>query len=256
MPRLIHQFDNGLKIFDDHLTRFQRDRYQQQNIHEPEEEKIFVEIIHSLPETACFVNIGAAVGYYAILAKKLTPGLTVHAVEPLAQHRKFFRENIKLNKFNLRDFTLHHEAIACRKGMDYFLEQDYGSVLLNESAVTKTFLQTILEKFTPKQSDGAKKKSLVHTITLNDLIKRVGRPVDLLMMDVQGLEADILHSGTDVLQARKIKTLLIGTHGHAVHQSCLFILQQHGFSISYEQPDPVGQPDGMIHAVLNNANNG
>lgn len=49
MVRLIHQFDNGLKIFDDHLTSFQRDRYQQQNIHEPKEEKIFVEIIHGLP---------------------------------------------------------------------------------------------------------------------------------------------------------------------------------------------------------------
>jgi FkbM family methyltransferase len=253
MPRLIHQFDNGLKIFDDHLTRFQRDRYQQQNLHEPEEEKIFVEIIHNLPETACFVNMGAAVGYYAMLAKKMAPGLTVHVVEPLAQHRKFFRENIKLNRFSLRDFTLHHEAIACRKGVDYFLEQDYGSVLLNESAVTKTFLQTIFEKFTPKRLATTTKKSLVHTITLNDLIKRLGRPVDLLMMDVQGFEADILHSSLDVLQAGKIKTFLIGTHGPAVRQACLFILQQHGFSISYEQPDPVGQPDGMIHATLNNA---
>lgn len=90
MKRQIHMFDNEVRVFDDQLTPGQRDRYQIRNVHESEEEDIFVELIRAIPADGCFVNIGSAIGYYPLLAKKLAPHLTIHAVEPPERHRVFF----------------------------------------------------------------------------------------------------------------------------------------------------------------------
>ena len=93
MPRQVHVFDNGVKIYDDHLIPPKRARYRQRNVHEADEEDIFVTLIRALPADGCFVNVGAAIGYYAVLARRLAPGLTIYLVEPLWRHRKFLAED-------------------------------------------------------------------------------------------------------------------------------------------------------------------
>ena len=83
MSRKIHKFDNNVRVYDDHLMPVQRQRYMIRNVHEADEEDLFIKIISSIPENGYFVNIGTAIGYYAILAKKLSPRLNIQAVEPL-----------------------------------------------------------------------------------------------------------------------------------------------------------------------------
>jgi FkbM family methyltransferase len=112
MPRKIHVFDNGVSVYDDHLIPAQRQRYQKRNVHEAREEDIFAELIRQLPVDGCYLNIGCAIGYYQLLAKRLAPALTIHAVEPLAQHRAFVAENIRLNGFDPTAFTIHEQAVG------------------------------------------------------------------------------------------------------------------------------------------------
>ena len=95
MERAVHTFDNGVRVYDDHLLDEQRERYRKHNVHESEEENIFVNLIQRIPANGCFLDVGAAIGYYLILARKLAPGITIHAVEPLARHRAFMRENMR-----------------------------------------------------------------------------------------------------------------------------------------------------------------
>ena len=76
----------------------------------------------------------------------------------------------------------------------------------------------------------------------------VGRPADLLQMDVQGLEAEVLRSGLHCLQAGRVKTFLVGTHGRERHRECVETLTEHGYSIEFEEPQPTNQPDGIIVA--------
>jgi len=52
------------------------------------------------------------------------------AREPLAQHRAFFAENIRLNGLDPTTFTIHEQAVGATDGKARFLEQGYGSVLL------------------------------------------------------------------------------------------------------------------------------
>jgi hypothetical protein len=81
-------------------------------------------------------------------------------------------------------------------------------------------------------------------------MRTIGTPVDLLLMDVQGLEADILKGGEHSLQTGMINTVMIGTHGREIHLECLSILKAHGFSIEFDCPDPKEQPDGVLVASL------
>ena len=111
MARQVHTFDNGVRVFDDQLVPGQRERYRIRNVHESEEEDIFVELIQAIPANGCFIDIGSAIGYYALLAKKLSPQLAIHAVEPLERHRIFFLENITLNGLSPTDFIVHVSLI-------------------------------------------------------------------------------------------------------------------------------------------------
>jgi hypothetical protein len=128
MKRQIHMFDNEVRVFDDQLTPGQRDRYLIRNVQESEEEDIFVKLIRAIPADGCFVNIGSAIGYYPLLAKKLAPHLTIHAVEPLERHRVFFLENIALNGLSPTDFTVHEEAIYSSEGDERLVDNGYGSL--------------------------------------------------------------------------------------------------------------------------------
>ena len=112
MKRNVHVFDNGVKVYDDHLTPIQRDRYRRRNVHEAEEEDIFIEILQTIPPDGCFANIGCAIGYYPLLAKRLIPGRTIHAIEPLERHRAFFVENIALSGQKQSSFIIHTEGIS------------------------------------------------------------------------------------------------------------------------------------------------
>jgi len=208
------------------------------------------------------VNIGSAIGYYALLAKKLAPHLTVHAVEPLGRHRDFFVENMTLNGLDRADFTVHEEAIYSGEGDQSFVDNGYGSSLYQVSrsgtettsieAAFKTVVKGLLSRSGLKKFEStpaSDKVITIQTITLDQLLAKVGRSVDLLQMDVQGAEADILQGSRSSLQSGNITSFLIGTHSRALHQACSAILREHGYQIEYEEPNPKEQPDGIIVAT-------
>lgn len=116
MMEKIHTFDNGVSVYDAHLMPAQRERYKIKNVHEADEEDFFIKIMSAIPDAGCFVNIGTAVGYYALLAKKCSPALQIHAVEPLRYFRHCFQENIRLNNFADEDFIVHPVAVGAENG--------------------------------------------------------------------------------------------------------------------------------------------
>jgi FkbM family methyltransferase len=252
----IHVFENGVKVYDYHLLPHQRKRYKDRNVHETDEEDLFVNLVGAIPENGCFVSIGSAIGYYVILAKKLSPALTVHAVEPLEIHRTFLIENLKLNDLSPDDLVVHPEGIASVEGEAALLEKRYGSRILDEkqekippaSRVTAA-VKRLLSRMGPR-GGGVESESTttIKTITLDRLMERVGRPADLLQMDVQGREVGVLKGGTRSLESGFVRTFLIGTHGQRIHQTCIRILTEHGYSVEFEDGEPRRQPDGMVVA--------
>ncbi|MFW2439803.1 MAG: FkbM family methyltransferase [Arenicellales bacterium] len=259
MTKKIHKFNNGVRVYDEHLMPAQRERYRINNVHEADEEELFIRIISSIPADGCFINIGTAIGYYAILAKKLSPQLNVHAVEPLASFRRCFIENIKLNNLSQLDFNIHPVAVGAVDGRVSFLEKGYESQLLlsteQQGIIRQIFMKlknlvkAILGGLGVKRyAAGPGRKSETDSVTLDALVKRIGQPIDVASMDVQGLEADILKGGNSVLEHADVKTFIIGTHGNNIHQQCHKMLTEKNYEIEYDEPDTPHQPDGIIIA--------
>ncbi|HEY1583279.1 MAG TPA: FkbM family methyltransferase [Chthoniobacterales bacterium] len=253
MPRAIHTFDNGVRVYDDQLLEEQRERYRKRNVHEAEEEEIFVDLIRRIPPGGCFVDVGAAIGYYLMLARRLSPSLTIHGVEPLVRHQRFLRENLGLNGLTNSDFTIHAEGLTSSAGSETFMDRGYSSRLgrageaRNESlsARWKRLLETIgLRR--------ARNVLTIPTITLDTLVRRIGRRVDLLQMDVQGLEVEVLKGGSETMKAGDVRTFLIGTHGRArgltMHEDCRELLRANGYRIEIDLRDTKEQPDGILVA--------
>ena len=254
MDRAIHTFENGVRVFEDHLLEGQRTRYRKRNVHEADEEEIFVNLIQRLPANACFVDVGAAIGYYLILARKLAPGLSIHGVEPLARHRRFLADNLRLNGLSENDFIIHSEGLSSNEGEATFFDRGYSSRLgmrnPQETVHLSTRWKNLLERLGLRKSRDVCFK--IATITLDKFVSRVGRPIDLLQMDVQGLETEVLRGGMSSLESGRVKTFLIGTHGRArgltIHDDCREILEAHNYLIEIDNPAPADQPDGILVA--------
>ena len=216
MERAIHTFDNGVRVYDDHLLDEQRERYRKRNVHEAEEEEIFVDLIRRIPADGCFVDVGAAIGYYLILARKLAPSLTIHGVEPLARHRAFLRENPALNGLPVDDFIVHSEGLTSSEGSETFMDRGYGSRLPRNERDRRVSLSTrwkhLLERIGLRRPKRGSQVMTIPTITLDLFVRRIGRPVDLLQMDVQGLEVEVLKGGTQSMATRRCTRF---SHRHA-----------------------------------------
>ena len=94
----------------------------------------------------------------------------------------------------------------------------------------------------------------IPTITLDAFVRRVGRPIDLLQMDVQGLEVEVLKGGAESMKTGAVKSFLIGTHGRArgltLHEECRELLRSSGYAIEIDLRDTKLQPDGILVARL------
>jgi FkbM family methyltransferase len=249
MTRAIHTFDNGVRVYEDQLLEEQRARYRKRNVHEAEEEEIFVDLIRRLPPNGCFVDVGAAIGYYLILAHKLFPGLRIHGVEPLARHRQFLRENLELNGLTSADFMIHSEGLTSTEGSSAFDDRGYSSRLTSNAPAAQG--KGWLEKLGLRRK---KDRFLnVPTITLDALVSRIGRSIDLVQMDVQGLELEVLKGATESMKTGAVRTFLIGTHGRArgltMHEDCRQLLGTNGYRIETDLPDTKEQPDGILVAT-------
>ena len=254
MERAVHTFDNGVRVYEDEIWVGQRARYEKRNVHEAEEEDVFVDLISRLPPEGCYVDVGAAIGYYLILARKLAPRLTIHGVEPLERHRRLLSEHLILNSLVESDFTIHPEGLTSSEGSQTFLDRGYASKLapigkkknVSFSRRWKNFLESIGLR-QPKDIT-----LTIPTITLDTLVRRVGGRVDLLQMDVQGLEVEVLKGASESMRTGAVRRFLIGTHGRMIgltlHQECRELLQAKGYTIEIDRPNTQEQPDGILVA--------
>jgi len=96
----------------------------------------------------------------------------------------------------------------------------------------------------------AGRTTTIATHSLDSILAIIGRPIDLCQMDIQGLEGAVLRGAAKALRAKAILTFLIGTHGRQVHRECAAMLEDVGYRIEVDQPNPKDQPDGILVATV------
>lgn len=249
----VHQFDNGLKVFDYQLLSVQRERYEKSNVHEEDEEDLFIDIIKGLKKNSIYVSIGTAIGYYPLLAKKIKEEMQIHCFEPLPKHLLYLKENIKLNRFKMEDFLIHKMAVSTSSGKVSFANASYGSSVLNNSykIPIKTFIKNIAKKLLgiSPYLPTIEVKS-IPMINIFDLTK--SKTIDFVQMDIQGHEHSVLEKYFSDLGSRDmiIKSFLIGTHGINIHNACKQLLENNEYKMVVDEFETKNQPDGIIYCKI------
>ncbi|MEB3265670.1 MAG: FkbM family methyltransferase [Cyanobacteriota bacterium] len=246
----IHTFDNGIKIYDHHLIASQRARYQHCNVHEEDEEKIFLDTIQDCPHGSCFVSVGTAVGYYPLLTRQRRPDIRLCCFEPLPRHRDYFLENIILNGHDPGCFEIFDLAISTGSMELKLVDENFSSHVASASAINRgrQLLRRLLKRQQTPQS------ITVQAIRLVDVFQTIKMSsIALLQMDIQGHEEAVLRTYFNTISTgeHRIERFLIGTHGDSIHQACARMLHDNGYTLLVDNPDTLNQPDGILLAKLN-----
>jgi FkbM family methyltransferase len=176
----------------------------------------------------CFLDIGANVGFYSLLASRLVgPQGTVHAFEPFPRNLEFVRRHIGLN--NIQNINVHATAIS--DGDDRTMR-----------------FATCESPSCGHLTDANEGQSQidVRVTSLDALWKRNAflKPA-VIKIDVEGAEFGVLSGGIQLLRECRPIILLAG-HGTAVQQRCCQLLQSWNYRV---QVDRDGEVDGMYEST-------
>jgi FkbM family methyltransferase len=156
---------------------------------EPLETRVFFEL---LPHAHGFLDVGANLGYYSVLAGLATPpDVPILAIEPDPANAALARCNFRLDP-RTRRVRLRRYAVSDRPGkvMLYQSDDNFGDHRIAPAA-------------------GEDRVAVaVKTVTLASLLEDEPA-MDFIKLDTQGAEAKILRPARAVLQARRDRLILI-----------------------------------------------
>lgn len=208
--RRVQIMHNGLRVLaDGYCGAWMTDLIRLcQGFHEPQEERIFHEVLAHLPDTARMIELGGWWSYYALWFLQDHPDRRAVVLEPEPPHLEVGRTNALLN--NLKPDFYHGFAGKTFARSAPFRGETSGDMVLRRYSV----------------------ESL--------MAKQRWRKLDVLHCDIQGAEFDVLESCREMFLARRIDWVFVSTHAHNIssdvltHQRCLDLLRACGAIIEAE----------------------
>ena len=196
------------------LGTYERDRQQR--------------LLEVLKPGQCFLDIGANVGFYSLLASRIVGAAgQVHSFEPFPRNVDYLKRHVEMNR--LPNVTVY--PVALSDGPDRTMS---FATSINPSSGHLS--ATVL---TPNQIE-------VDVTSLDALWKRNAFPKPaVIKIDVEGAEFSVLNGGRHMLHACRPIILLAG-HGTAVQEQCCELLRNWGYRI---QIDRDGKNDGMYEST-------
>ena len=132
-----------------------------------------------------FVDVGACIGYYTLLANKL--GANVKAFEPSSENYEVLEKNLKLNSANIGNILTSKVAISDKTGEADLYDLDEESQ--GERAIR----------------ENGNKHEKVMTIRLDKVLDKAP---DMIKIDVEGHERQVLEGMGDLLQAEEMTIII------------------------------------------------
>lgn len=200
---------------------------QLKGVHEPQEEKVFAEVLKRIGPGGTMMELGSWWSYYSIwFVKSIKNGRAICA-EPDTRNLELGKENARLNKLSLnKDISFYHAASG------------------SEDKIKLKF----------KNEDGSTNEVLTRTI--DSIIKEEKlEKLNLLHLDIQGAELDALKGAEESIKKNKIRFVFISTHHYLIsthpnlHQKCLdFVIKNGGHIIAKHTIHESFSGDGLIVA--------
>lgn len=207
---------NGLKVFNDsHYGQFNTQVIANlSGHHEPQEEKVFYEVVKTIPEKGAMIELGSYWAYYSMWFARQVSGARTYLLEPMKIGHGV--ENLELN--GLPPGTLIEACV----GKETIAETDFV------------------------HWDGSIHK--MRQWAVDDLIREMRIDhVNILHADIQGAEFDMLKGARESLAGGKIDFAFISTHGMRVHEKCFELLRSHDYQVIAEHsPLQSFSVDGLI----------
>lgn len=160
--------------------------YALNRIHEPSTTRLFKEVVK---QGDVVVDLGANIGYFTLLAAKLVGKKgKVYAFEPEPRNYNYLLKNIELNGYD--NVFAVQKAVSDKKGKTklYICPYDTGHHTINQYGGIKAYK--------PDFANDEKEFVEVEKIALDDFLKDMEQPIDVIKMDVEGAEMLAL-SGMD-----------------------------------------------------------
>lgn len=169
--------------------------------HEPQEEKVFADVLSYLNPGAVMVELGSFWAYYSLWFQHKIPNAVSIMLEPNADKIEVGKEHFKINDYE-----------------GTFIRGFVGDTSIPKAVFTDW--------------DGV--KSLIPQVSVDGLMQEFGLDtIDILHADVQGAEFDMLKGAANALSHNKINYLFISTHGHQ-HRRCKRRLEKYGYKVIAE----------------------
>lgn len=178
-------------------------------LHEPQEEKVFHEVLKYIPSQGVMLELGSYWAYYSLWFASTVKEAKNYLIEPCMSKLLIGKKNFDLNKYP-GHFLQGYVGVS----------QDKKSYRTGESIVIDTFLE---------------REHIDH--------------LHLLHSDIQGAEFFMLQSCVASIQNGKIDFFFISTHGEKIHAQCMQFFLQHDLEIIAEHtPSESYSCDGLIVA--------
>ena len=184
--------------------------------HEPQEERVFHEVLKVMPSDAVMLEVGSYWAYYSLWFKQHVPDGRTHMVEPVPQKLQAGIDNFRLN--GMHGGFINAFVGASSRESGEFVDWD-GSV------------------------------SRLSRIAIDDFLEKEGiNYLDILHADIQGAELEMLQGCRHALTDNRIGYLFISTHA-GKHQACVEAITRTGYEIIAEHSiEESCSGDGLIVA--------
>ena len=209
---------NGVKV---ELGGYHGDWMQEiitelQGHHEPQEEKVFYEVLKHLKREPVMLELGAYWAYYSLWFRKSFPDGTSYLIEPIRSNFELAKRNFELNDLE-----------------GHFIYGCVGSTYLDNT----TFVNWNKDEIDMPQY------SVDHIIESNNIDF-----LDVLHSDIQGAELEMLNGCQQSIDNDKIGFFVVSTHGDK-HDRCMNFFNERGMHIIAEHSiEASASADGLIVA--------
>lgn len=196
----------------------------------PSELRLAKYLIKNLSEGQVFMDIGAHIGYFSLLASVLVgDGGTVYAFEPTGGTHQLLAENVKSTPC----IEVYQKAVYNTVGFQKFYEfppiyAEYNSFDIDQFKGESWFGNSGVEVIT------------VDTTNLDDFIKENRKKPDIIKIDVEGSEDKVIDGGSAFLQSfgpKIIMEFLSSDRKNAPHTRAASLLNEwdyKAYTINYK----------------------
>lgn len=195
------------------------------NIREPKASKYLVGKFLNDEEIA--FDVGANIGYYAILTALASERSRVYAIEPVRENLELLRENIALN--NLEDRVKAFEyAVSDKCGRIRMILENRSNWHRIVNAEDGDYIE-------------------VESITLDELSEKLGERPTYVRMDVEGAELEVIRGMVELLESDDPPKLFIEHHIHLLGLDATLDLIETLLDYGLEIAAAFGYPHASLH---------